>query len=133
MTDPNHLMIDGKDVGHFVDYIRSNPGSLAVDVKAAFDVLWITANQTQAATLAVPHTGMAVITDIGNVADIHPRNKQEVGRRLALWSLAHDYGKKDLVFSGPLYDSMSVELETVRLKFKHSAGGLASRRRDRGT
>ncbi len=82
--------------------------------------------EAQAATLSVPHTGMAVTTDIGAVGDIHPRNKQEVGRRLALWALAHDYGKKDLVYSGPLYDSHAVELDQVRIKFKHSAGGLKS-------
>ena len=42
--------------------------------------------------------GMAVITDVGNIQDIHPRNKQAVGKRLALWALAKDYGKKDHIF-----------------------------------
>ena len=51
---------------------------------------------------------MAVTTDIGNVKDIHPKNKQEVGRRLALWALAKVYGRR-LVYSGPIYRSMSVE------------------------
>jgi sialate O-acetylesterase len=69
---------------------------------------------------------MAVTTDIGNVDNIHPTNKQEVGRRLALWALAQTYGQKDLVYSGPLYDSMEVVVDTVRLKFKH-AEGLKSR------
>lgn len=78
--------------------------------------------EAQTATLAVPHTGMAVTTDIGNVNDIHPTNKQEVGRRLALWALAQTYGVKDLVYSGPLYDSMEVEIDTIRVKFKHGEG-----------
>ena len=82
--------------------------------------------EAQTATLAVPHTGMAVTTDIGAIGDIHPRNKQEVGRRLALWALAQDYGKKDLVYSGPLYESFAVELDQIRIKFKHAAGGLKS-------
>ncbi|MCE9605669.1 MAG: sialate O-acetylesterase [Planctomycetia bacterium] len=82
--------------------------------------------EAQTATLAVPHTGMAVTTDIGNVADIHPKNKQEVGRRLALWALAQDYGKKDLVYSGPLYDSHTIDIDQVKIKFKHTGTGLKS-------
>ena len=69
---------------------------------------------------------MAVTTDIGNVRDIHPRNKQDVGKRLALWALAGTYGK-DLVCSGPLYDSMSVEGGKIRLRFAHTGGGLVAK------
>lgn len=83
--------------------------------------------EAQTATLAVPKTGMAVTTDISTINDIHPKNKQEVGRRLALWALAHDYGKKDLVYSGPLFRGATVELDQVRITFKHATGGLASR------
>jgi sialate O-acetylesterase len=83
--------------------------------------------EAQTATLSVPHTGMAVTVDIGNVADIHPRNKQDVGRRLALWALAKTYGKQDLVYSGPLYKSMKVEGNKVRLTFDHAGGGLVAR------
>lgn len=83
--------------------------------------------EAQTATLAFPNTGMAVTTDIGNTADIHPRNKQEVGKRLALWALARNYGKNDLVYSGPLYDSLTVEGHRIRLKFRHLGGGLKSR------
>ena len=78
--------------------------------------------EAQTATLAVPHTGMVVTTDIGAIGDIHPTNKQEVGRRLALWALANTYGQREIVYSGPLYDSMEVEIDTIRLKFKHGAG-----------
>ena len=55
--------------------------------------------EAQAAAQAVPNTGMAVITDIGDLKDIHPKNKQEVGRRLALWALAKTYGQEKLVYS----------------------------------
>jgi sialate O-acetylesterase len=75
----------------------------------------------------IPNTGMAVITDIGNVNDIHPRNKQEAGRRLALIALAKDYGRADLVYSGPAYREHAVEGNKVRVKFDHTGGGLASR------
>lgn len=83
--------------------------------------------EAQTATLAFPNTGMAVTTDIGNVADIHPRNKQEVGRRLALWALAKTYDKSDLVYSGPLFESMTVDLDQVEVTFRHAGGGLISR------
>lgn len=83
--------------------------------------------EAQAATLAVPYTGMAGTVDIGNVGDIHPKNKQDVGKRLALWALAKDYGRKDLVYSGPLFKSAKVEGSTVRVSFDHVGGGLVSR------
>ncbi|MGI8980395.1 MAG: sialate O-acetylesterase [Pirellulaceae bacterium] len=78
--------------------------------------------ESQLKTLSVPNTGMCVTTDIATVGDIHPPNKQDVGRRLALWALANTYGNATLPFSGPLYDSMTVEGNKVRIKFKHSAG-----------
>jgi sialate O-acetylesterase len=79
--------------------------------------------EAQAASLKVPHTGMAVTTDlVDNIKDIHPVNKKDVGDRLALWALAKTYGKKDLVYSGPLYKSMKVEGSKVRLQFAHAAG-----------
>ena len=83
--------------------------------------------EAQTATLALPNTGMAVTTDIGNLRDIHPRNKQDVGRRLALWALAKDYGRDDVTYSGPLYKSMLVEGNTIRLTFDHIGSGLTSR------
>ncbi len=81
--------------------------------------------QTEA--LKIPNTGMAVVTDIGNIDDIHPRNKLDVGRRLARWALAKDYGRNDLVYSGPLYKSMKVEGDKIRLEFAHVGGGLVAR------
>ena len=76
----------------------------------------------QRETLTIPNTGMAVITDIGNIKDIHPRNKQEVGRRLALWALSETYDREIKEFSGPLYKSASVEGKKVRVRFNHAAG-----------
>lgn len=83
--------------------------------------------EAQLKTLSVPHTGMAVTVDIGNVKDIHPRNKQEVGRRLALWALAKTYGKPIAVYSGPLYRGMKVEGNAIRISFDHTGSGLVSR------
>jgi sialate O-acetylesterase len=89
----------------------------------ALPELW----EAQTATLKLPNTGMAVTTDISDIRDIHPRNKQGVGRRLALWALAKTYGKSDMVYSGPLYESMAVEGDRIRIKFQHVGGGLISR------
>jgi sialate O-acetylesterase len=83
--------------------------------------------EAQTAAMDIPHTGMAVISDVGHVQDIHPRNKQDVGKRLALWALAKDYGQEDLVHSGPLYKSMAIEGSKIRLRFDHTGSGLASR------
>ena len=75
----------------------------------------------------VPHTGMAVTMDIGNLTDIHPKNKQEVGRRLALWALANDYGMAGTEYSGPLYKSMEIKGKKAILYFDHSDGGLVKK------
>ena len=83
--------------------------------------------EAQTASLAIPDTGMAVIVDIGSVRDIHPRNKQDVGKRLALWALAKDYGREGLVYSGPLYKGKKIEGSKVRISFDHAGGGLVSR------
>jgi sialate O-acetylesterase len=65
---------------------------------------------------------MAVTTDIGNIQDIHPKNKQDVGLRLALWALTQEYGKKGLEFSGPLYKEAKVESGKIRVRFDHGTG-----------
>jgi sialate O-acetylesterase len=83
--------------------------------------------EAQTATLKLPNTGMAVTVDIGNINDIHPRNKQDVGKRLALWALAKVYGKDKIVYSGPLYKSMKAEGNKIRLSFDHVGSGLTSR------
>jgi sialate O-acetylesterase len=68
------------------------------------------------------NTGMAVTSDIGNLHDIHPKNKQDVGKRLALWALAKDYGEKNIEYSGPIYKSFKIEGDKIRLYFDHAKG-----------
>jgi sialate O-acetylesterase len=101
---------------------------------AACAELW----EAQRITLDVaPNTGMAVTLDItdgpaaieaknGQFDGIHPKNKQDVGRRLALWALAKVYGH-DVVYSGPIYKSMTLEGDKIRLQFDHCGQGLVSR------
>ena len=86
---------------------------------------WAELREAQSLTLKLPNTGQAVIIDIGESGDIHPRNKKDVGERLAKIALARDYGK-DLVYSGPVYQSMKVEDGKVRLTFDHLGGGLVA-------
>jgi sialate O-acetylesterase len=80
--------------------------------------------EAQRNVLRVPHTGMAVTTDITDLYDIHPANKRDVGYRLSLWARADVYGERTLECSGPLYRSMTVEGSIVRLAFDHAGGGL---------
>ena len=77
----------------------------------------------RAALTAIPNSGMAVIIDIGETADIHPKNKQDVGRRLAQWALAKDYGQK-VEFSGPLFKDQAIEGATIRVRFDQVGSGL---------
>jgi len=82
---------------------------------------WAELREAQTLTLHEPQTGMAVIIDIGEAKDIHPRNKVDVGHRLALWALANTYGEK-IEYSGPLFQSFSIEGDKLRVKFRHAAG-----------
>jgi sialate O-acetylesterase len=86
---------------------------------------WPLLREAQLMTLSLPKTAMAVTTDIGDAPIIHPRNKQEVGRRLALAAQAVAYNQK-VIYSGPLYSSMEVEGNNIRLHFTHLGGGLVA-------
>jgi sialate O-acetylesterase len=80
--------------------------------------------EAQLQTLSVPNTGMAVTMDIGETENIHPKNKQEVGKRLALWALAKTYHSPVGSFSGPLYKRMKLENNKIRIFFDYARGGL---------
>jgi sialate O-acetylesterase len=84
---------------------------------------WAELREAQLLALSEPNTGMAVAIDIGDADDIHPKNKQEVGRRLALNALKIAY-KQDIVASGPRYASMQTQGDKMRLQFINIADGL---------
>ena len=105
---------------YFVQIAPYKYGNESPDILANF---W----EAQAACLQLPSTGMVVTSDIGNINDIHPKNKQEVGRRLSLLAMKHTYGKSELVASGPKFEKLSVEDGQLRLTFSNVAGGLKSR------
>jgi sialate O-acetylesterase len=83
--------------------------------------------EAQAEAQAIPNCGMVVINDIGDLKNIHPANKQEVGRRLALWALAKTYDQPNVFYAGPSFKAMTVEGDKMRLSFDGVGGGLASR------
>jgi sialate O-acetylesterase len=84
---------------------------------------WAELREAQFMTLALKNTGMASAIDIGEADDIHPRNKQDVGKRLARWALRHDYKMRDVVPSGPLYKSHSISGDgKVSIRFDHAKG-----------
>ncbi len=103
----------------FVQLASFAPGAKSPDA-------WPTLRESQAKTLALPKTGMAVAIDIGDSYDIHPKNKQEVGRRLALSAEGIAYGRK-IEYMGPTFKSLRADKGTLRLQFTHVAGGLVVR------
>jgi sialate O-acetylesterase len=87
---------------------------------------WAELREAQTMTLSLPNTGMAVTTDIGDPEDIHPRNKQDVGKRLAALALNKTYGKQR-VSEGPTYQSMKVEGNKAIITFKNIGSGLMAK------
>ena len=108
-------------------FVQLAPCAGFYQAASALPFLW----ESQAASLKIPKTGMVVTTDLvdnrKNIDGIHPKNKLDVGNRLALWALAKEYGRKDVVYSGPLYKSMKIEGDKIRLSFAHVDGGLTTR------
>lgn len=81
--------------------------------------------EAQGAALKLPNTGMVCTLDLGNPSDIHPDNKQQVGRRLAALALNRDYGRSDVLTSGPTYPgSFTVKDGKARIEFQNAEGGL---------
>ncbi|MDG1890388.1 MAG: sialate O-acetylesterase [Verrucomicrobiota bacterium] len=85
---------------------------------------WAELREAQTMTMeALPNTGEAVILNLGEAQDIHPKNKEDVGKRLARWALANEYGF-DIVYRSPTYQSMERIGERIKLHFKHVGSGL---------
>ena len=91
---------------------------------------WAELREAQFMSLTLPQTGLAVSIDQGEADDVHPKDKKEIGNRLASWALGTTYGKK-LVYSGPLFESVRFNGGKATVKFKHTGGGLVVRNGDR--
>jgi sialate O-acetylesterase len=87
---------------------------------------WAELREAQSATLALQNTGQAVIIDLGEAGDIHPRNKRDVGYRLALVALRNTY-ERDIVCSGPRYQSSKIEQDKIIVTFTEVGSGLKAR------
>lgn len=90
---------------------------------------WPTTREQQLKCLQIPKVGLAVTIDVGDPADLHPKNKRDIGERLALWALARDYGKK-VVYCGPIYQSMQAGNGKIRITFGGRGSGLMVGRKD---
>ncbi len=82
--------------------------------------------EAQASALTLANTGMVVTLDVGDAKNIHPGKKEPIGQRFALWAKAKQYGQTDLVYSGPLYKSMQIEGNKIRIAFQYAENGLKS-------
>ena len=109
--------------GNFPFYFVQLASWKADNGNSAKGSTWAELREAQAMTLSVPNTGMAVTTDIGETNDIHPKNKQDVGMRLALIALNKTYNKKN-VYSGPTYLSHKIEGDKIIVSFTNTGSGL---------
>lgn len=92
---------------------------------------WVTvSNQIRLVSSKVPHAGMAVLNDVGQTGDIHPRNKYDVGVRLSKWALHNDYGFGKVVPAGPLYKSHETKGNSIIINFDHAGSGLMTAKKE---
>jgi sialate O-acetylesterase len=102
-------------------YVQIAPFTYGKEIRAPL------IREMQRQTMDVPKTGMVVVSDlVDNVKDIHPRNKQDVGKRLADLALSETYGVKGLIYKNPLYESMNLEKGKIRISFDNVGKGLKS-------
>jgi sialate O-acetylesterase len=94
---------------------------------AASETGWAELREAQLKTLSVPNTGMAVTVDIGEWNDLHPLNKEDVGKRLARAAQHIAYGEKSVVYSGPIYQSMKIVGDKIVLRFANTGSGLVTK------
>lgn len=88
---------------------------------------WAELREAQLMTLkTVPNTGLAVTIDVGEMRNLHPPRKKEIGERLALWAFGNSYGQK-LVYSGPIYEGSKIEGSRIRIHFTHTGSALEAK------
>ena len=126
INDWRKQWVDG--FSFYIVQLANYDNRLPVAKDAGVPDTWAELQEAQTLTAqTLDKCGIAIINDIGEQNDIHPKNKQEVGRRLALWALAKDYGKNGTEYSGPLYLSSVIQGGKVRVQFTHTGAGLKTR------
>ena len=108
--------------GDFPFYYVQLANYTAVQTQPGETSPWAEVREAQRLTLGMKNTGMAVAIDIGEAGDIHPKNKWDVGKRLALNALAQTYGDKNLVYSSPIFQSKVIRGNAVRCVFTSGTG-----------
>jgi len=88
---------------------------------------WVMVREAMLKTLRLPHTGMAITVDIGDSNNVHPKNKQDVGKRLSLWALGEVYSQKVASTCGPLPRTHEVHGSELTVAFTHTDGGLVAK------
>lgn len=118
-------MIEGwrEQWGYEFPFLFVQLANYMYDKEEPADYAWAELREAQTMALSLPKTGMAIAIDIGNPDDIHPRNKQDVGKRLALAAKKVAYNQ-DIVHSGPVYNNMTIEDGKVRISFTNTGSGL---------
>jgi sialate O-acetylesterase len=112
--------------GDFPFYLCQLPNFKAKSNKANQTGAWAELREAQALFLENPNTAMAVLIDVGEEKELHPRNKRDPGERLARIALAKTYGR-NIVSSGPVFESAKIEKDKIRLTFSHAEAGLQAR------
>lgn len=122
------ILISGwrKDFGDDLPFYFCQIANFLDVQTGAEDTTWARLRESQTKSLALEGTGMACLIDIGEAKDIHPKNKQEAGRRLALPALSKTYGI-DCVYSGPMMSSWSSDGHSIRIEFDYAEGGLVAK------
>ncbi|WP_246484989.1 sialate O-acetylesterase [Chitinophaga qingshengii] len=123
ITDWRNQWKQGDFPFYFVQLASFDANNGKVEGNSRNGSTWAELREAQAMTLSLPNTGMAVITDIGERNDIHPRNKQDVGKRLAFNVLKNVYAKP-VVPSGPVFKSMDIQGDKAWLSFTDPGTGL---------
>ncbi|HXB43799.1 MAG TPA: sialate O-acetylesterase [Puia sp.] len=122
ITDWRQQWSEGNFPFYFVQLASFNAGNGDSEHGSS----WAELREAQTMTLGLPNTGMAVTTDIGEALDIHPKNKQDVGKRLAAAALSNAYAHVQ-EYSGPLYQSMQTDGNKIILSFTHTGSGLMAK------
>jgi len=120
-----------KEFGREFPFYMVQLANFMAKTEKPVDSDWAELRESQLQTAQTnPKTGMAVIIDIGEANDIHPKNKEDVGKRLALAALGQHYGK-NIVYSGPMYASMKSEGNKIRLNFHDIGSGMVAKGGDK--
>ena len=93
--------------------------------KYGFNNVGALVQEAQTKSMSMPNTGMVVVTDlVDNINDIHPKNKHDVGLRLANWALAETYKQKNIAYKNPMYKSKTTNKDQIILSFDNVPKGF---------